>query len=109
MVRKFDYSWESMKYLFCEVDFVIMLLKLEGFGLIFLEVLLVGLFILVSSRLGFVRVIESFFFGWLFIVDVDSLEYWVEKIEDVCFNYRVCFEEIKELKVFYGKKYSWMY
>ena len=107
-VRKFDHSRESMKYLFCEVDLAIMPSKSEGFGLISLEALSAGLPILVSSRSGFARAIESFPFGRSFIVDVDSPEHWAEKIEDVRLNHRARLEEIKELKASYDKKYSWM-
>ena len=106
-VRKFDSSRESMKYLFCEVDLVIMPSKSEGFGLISLEALSAGLPILVSSRSGFARAIENLPFGRSFIVDVDNPAHWAEKIEDVRLNHRACLEGIKELRAWYDKKYSW--
>lgn len=46
-------SCESLVDFFCEVDLVIMLLWIEGFGFVVFEVFFVGFLILVSDNSGF--------------------------------------------------------
>lgn len=61
-----------------------MLLKIEGFGLIVFEVLFVGLFIFVSSNLGFVDVLKKVFFGEMYVVEeFENVKEWVKKIKVV--------------------------
>ena len=106
-VRKFVQSRESMKYLLCEVDLVIMPSKSEGFGLVALEALSAGLPILVGSKSGFARAIENIPYGKSWIVDSDDPTKWAEAIEGVRTRHTVRLEEIKLLKESYAKKYSW--
>lgn len=83
MVRSFLYSCEGLKKVFCEVDFVVMFLRIEGFGLIGFEVLLVGLFVFVSWNFGFGEIIKNLLFGFLFVIDFEDFIVWVKVIEDV--------------------------
>lgn len=72
-----------MKWLFCEVDFVLMFFRIEGFGLIGLEVLLVGFFVFVSKNLGFGEVLCKVLFGLVFVIDFEDFLVWVEVIKEV--------------------------
>ena len=106
-VRKFIQSRQTMKDLLCEVDLVIMPSKSEGYGLVALEALSAGLPILVSSKSGFARALETVPFGDSCIVDSDDPAKWAEAIERVRVKHRVRLEEIKLLRASYNKCYSW--
>ena len=107
IVRTFVQSREDMKDLFCEVDLVIMPSKSKGFDLIALEALSAGLPILVGRKSGFARAVKNVPFGNSCIVDSDDPAEWAEAIEGVRVRHRVRLEEIKALKAFYDKRFSW--
>lgn len=60
-----------------------MFLRLEGFGLIVLEVLNVGLLIFVGKNTGFVEVMKEVFGGEFCIVDFYEVKDWVDRIKKV--------------------------
>ena len=98
---------EGIKELLCEVDLAIMPSKSEGFGLVALEALSAGLPVLVGSNSGFASAIRDLPLGAFSIVDSDDPAKWAEAIEGVFVRHRVCLEENKILREFYGKKYEW--
>ena len=106
-VRKFIRCRDRMKDLLCEADLVIMPSKSEGFGLVALEALSAGLPILVGSRSGFAKALESVPHGYTCIVSSDDPVKWAEAIEAVRIRYAMRLEEIKVLRASYGKVYSW--
>ena len=106
-VRKFVQCRSGIKELLCEVDLAIMPSKCEGFGLIALEALSAGLPVLVGSNSGFASAVRDLPLGACSIVDSDDPAKWAEAIERVCVRHRVCLEENKILREFYGKKYMW--
>ncbi|XP_068728157.1 uncharacterized protein [Montipora capricornis] len=106
-VRKFVHSRVGMKHLLCEVDLVIMPSKTEGFGLVALEALSAGLPVLVGSNSGFARAIKCIPLGAYSIVDSEDPVKWAEAIEGVRNRHKMCLEEIKLLREFYGQKYCW--
>ena len=102
-VRKFVESRRGIKELLCEVDLAIMPSKCEGFGLVALEGLSAGLPVLVGSNSGFASAIRDLPLGACSIVDSDDPAKWAEAIERVCVRHRVCLEESKILREFYGR------
>ena len=106
-VRKFIRCRDRMKDLLCEADLAIMPSKSEGFGLVALEALSAGLPILVGSRSGFAKALESVPHGYTCIVSSDDPVKWAEAIEAVRIRYAMRLEEIKVLRASYGKVYSW--
>ena len=106
-VRKFIRCRERIKDLLCEADLAIMPSKSEGFGLVALEALSAGLPILVGSRSGFAKALESVPHGYTCIVSSDDPVKWAEAIEAVRIRYAMRLEEIKVLRASYGKVYSW--
>ena len=106
-VRKFIRCRDRIKDLLCEADLAIMPSKSEGFGLVALEALSAGLPILVGSRSGFAKALESVPHGYTCIVSSDDPVKWAEAIEAVRIRYAMRLEEIKVLRASYGKVYSW--
>ena len=106
-VRKFVQCRSGIKELLCEVDLAIMPSKCEGYGLVALEALSACLPVLVGSNSGFASAIRDLPLGASSIVDSDDPAKWAEAIERVCVRHRVCLEENKILREFYGKKYVW--
>ena len=106
-VRKFIQSRQRMKDLLCEADLVIMPSRSEGYGLVGLEALSAGLPILVSSKSGFARALETVSFGDSCIVDSDDPAKWAEAIERVGVRHSMRLKEIQKLRKWYGKRYSW--
>lgn len=56
-------SSEDWIKLFCEIDFVIKLFRIEGFGISGFRVIFVDLFVFVSGNCGFGMVLKKLFFG----------------------------------------------
>lgn len=56
-----------------EVDMVVLLFRIEGFGLVVLEVIFVGVFVLVTSEFGIVKVLESVEGGKVDIIESEDL------------------------------------
>lgn len=54
---------EFWRRLFCEVDFLIKFLRIEGFGISGFRVIFVDLFVFVSGNCGFGMVLKKLFFG----------------------------------------------
>ena len=106
-VRRYVQSRDRMKDLLCEVDLAIMPSKTEGFGLVALEALSAGLPILVGSRSGFAKALEKVPDGKSCIVYSDQPSKWAEAIEAVRVRHGMRLKEIKALRAFYGKMYSW--
>lgn len=63
--------------MFCEVDLVILLFCIEGFGLVVLEVIFVGFFVFVFDEFGIVDVLEKVEGGYFVIVELDDVGKWV--------------------------------
>lgn len=59
LIRRYVEDREELKKIFIGVDFVLMLLKIDGFGLVGFEVLLVGVVIFVLSNCGLVEIFEK--------------------------------------------------
>ena len=106
-VRKFIQSREKLKDFLCESDLAIMPSKSEGFGLVALEALSAGLPILVGSRSGFAKTMETVPYGLSCIVNSDDPPEWAKAIEAVRLRHRMRLKEIKALKASYGEMYSW--
>ena len=106
-VRKFIRCRDRMKDLLCEADLAIMPSKSEGFGLVALEALSAGLPILVGSRSGFAKALESVPHGYTCIVSSNDPVKWAEAIKAVRTRYAMRLEEMKVLRASYGKAYSW--
>ena len=106
-VRKFIRCRDRMKDLLCEADLAIMPSKSEGFGLVALEALSAGLPILVGSRSGFAKALESVPHGYTCIVSSNDPVKWAEAIKAVRTRYAMRLEEMKVLRASYGKVYSW--
>ena len=81
--------------------------KSEGFGLVALEALSAGLPILVGSRSGFAKALEIVPYGHTCIMNSDDPAEWAKSIEAVRIRHGIRLQEIKLLRVFYGKMYSW--
>ena len=69
-VRGFLKQRESLKYLFQEVDLVVMQSRAEGFGLTGLEALSAGLPVLVSHNSGFGEALCRLPFGSSFVISI---------------------------------------
>ena len=106
-VRQFIRCRERIKDLLCEADLAIMPSKSEGFGLVALEALSAGLPILVGSRSGFAKALESVPHGYTCIVSSSDPVKWAEAIKAVRTRYAMRLEEMKVLRASYGKVYSW--
>ena len=81
--------------------------KSEGFGLVALEALSAGLPILVGSRSGFAKALESIPHGHSCIVYSDDPAKWAEAIEAVRVRQEMRLKEINSLNKSYDKMYSW--
>ena len=106
-VRKFLQCRERLKDLLCEADLAIMPSKSEGFGLVALEALSAGLPILVGSRSGFAKALESVPHAYSCIVNSDDSAEWAKAIDAVRVRHRMRLEEVKALKTSYGELFSW--
>lgn len=88
---------------------MLMLFRIEGFGLIGLEALLVGFFVFVSKNLGFGEALRVVLVGLLCVIDFEEFLVWVEVIKKVWKKDRgIRFREVKLLRFFYDDKYSWV-
>ncbi len=94
---------------FAQKDLVIMPSRTEGFGLTGLEALSAGLPILVSGNSGFAEALKKVPFGDSYVVaDFENPKEWAKKIKAVRQKDRTQrLEEIKTLRTFYEKTYSW--
>ena len=106
-VRKFIRCRDKVKDLLCEADLVIMPSKSEGFGLVALEALSAGLPILVGSKSGFAKALESVPHGYTCIVSSYNPVKWAEAIEAVRNRHEMRLEEMKVIRKSYGEVYSW--
>ena len=106
-VRKFIQNRERLKDLLCEADLAIMPSKSERFGLVALEALSSGLPILVGGSSGFAKALENVPHGHTCIVNSDDPAEWAKAIEAVRIRHGMRLQEIKSLRAFYGKMYSW--
>ena len=108
IVRRFIQSKERLKWLFCEVDLVIMPSRTEGFGLTALEVLSAGLPILVSGNSGFGDTLRTLPLGKPFVVDSADPKVWAKAIRAVRLKERAeRLQEIQRLRTSYEEKFSW--
>lgn len=89
-----------------------MFFRIEGFGLIVLEVFIVGLLIFVGVNLGFVEVmkkIEKFGVVFLCIVEFEDVKVWVIVIWVVKDMDRRCrLNDVIILKVNFEKIFNWL-
>ena len=101
-------SLEAPKWLFYDVDIVLMPSRTEGFGLIGLEALSAGLPVLVSKNSGFGEALLSVPFGSKYVIDSENPSAWTAAIKGIWNTDRKSrLEEIKVLRELYGKRYSW--
>ena len=96
-----------MKKMLCEVDLMIMPSRAEGFGLVALEALSVGLPVLVGKNSGIAQAITDLPYGKSCIVDSEEPEKWATAIITVQQEHSEYLQKIKDLREVYGKKYSW--
>lgn len=96
-----------MTKMLCEVDLVIMPSRAEGFGLVALEALSVGLPVLLGKNSGFAQAITDLPYGKSCIVDSEEPEKWATGITTVQQEHSEYLQKIKDVREAYGKKYSW--
>lgn len=111
VVKLFEVSLEMIGVEICGVLLVFILCLFDGFGVMVLEVIFVGVLVLIGLLSGFVKCIEEEF-GECFLKFVcvmegilDIIEDWVEVI-DVLF--RDC-EEVFSLVVFFWEEWNFKF
>ena len=101
-------SLEAPKWLFFEVDLVLLPSRTEGFGLIGLEALSAGLPVLVSKTSGFGEALLSVPFGSKYVIDSEDPSAWTAAIKSIWNTDRKSrLEEIKVLRESYAKRHRW--
>ena len=102
-------SQEAPKWLFDEVDLVLMPSRTEGFGLTGLEGLSAGLPVLVSKNSGFGEALFSCVpFGPSYVIDSEDPSTWTAAIKNIWTKDRKTrLQEIESLRDIYGERYSW--
>ena len=99
---------ESLKWLFCEVDLVLMPSRTEGFGLIGLAALSAGLPVIVSKNSGFGEALCSVRFGSSLVIDAEDPSVWRKAIKSMWNKDRKSrLDEVKVVQDLYAKRYSW--
>ena len=99
---------EHLKWLFCEVDLVLMPSRTEGFGLIGLEAMSAGLPVLVSKNSGFGKALGGLPCGSFFVVDSEDPIAWTAAIKGIWNKDRKSrFDEVRALRGSYSERYSW--
>ncbi|XP_044172045.1 D-inositol 3-phosphate glycosyltransferase-like [Acropora millepora] len=83
LIVRIYHSLELSKCLFFEVDLVLMPSRTEGFGLIGLEALSVGLPVLVSKNSGFGEAMLSVPFGSMYVIDSEDPSAWTAAIKSI--------------------------
>ncbi|XP_044167721.1 D-inositol 3-phosphate glycosyltransferase-like [Acropora millepora] len=107
IVRSY-HSQEAPKWLFYEVDLVLMPSRTEGFGLTGLEGLSAGLPVLVSKNSGFGEALLILPMGSKYVIDSEDPSAWTAAIKSIWNTDRKSrLEEIKDLRESYAKRYSW--
>ena len=108
-VRGYEGSRERLKWLFCEVDLMLMPSRTEGFGLTGLEALSAGLPVLVSKNSGFGKALWKVKHGSSYVIDSENPEEWARAIDNVLWrkHRETRLEEAKGIRESYREKYSW--
>ncbi|XP_074621227.1 uncharacterized protein LOC141879807 isoform X3 [Acropora palmata] len=107
-VRRYMDDQEYLRRLFCEADLLLMPSRTEGFGIIGLEALSAGLPVIVSKNSGFGEALSRVLFGSMCYIDSEDPCVWTMTIKDIWDRDRkLRLEEVKKLRHFYGKRYSW--
>lgn len=92
----------------CEVNFIIMSVRIEGFGIINFRVIFVDFLVFVSQNCGFGMVLKKLFFGGKYVIRLNKFEVWVERIKEVLENsLEDLMLEVKKFREEYEEKYCW--
>ena len=107
-VKSYVNSREDLKWLFCQVDLVLMPSRTEGYGLTGLEALSAGLPVIVSKNSGFGKALGRVPFGSFFVIDSEDPSAWTVAIKGIWNKDRKSrLHEVKALRGSYGERYSW--
>lgn len=92
----------------CEVNFIIMLVRIEGFGIINFRVIFVDFLVFVSQNCGFGMVLKKLFFGGKYVIKLNKFEEWVKRIKEVLENsLEDLGKEVKKFRKEYEEEYNW--